>query len=228
MTDQNKPITFVEFLQKMTPFLSSDLKKEAHELIAIFQTLGVEKVSDISKPLFDQQKKLKSSANIMIKRIETFKGNATNNSEEPCEDSIETLINDFKKMTSPDIKKIAKKFDVNLSTQADVEAFACWLSTGVKPPTQEERIRNEIEPYLQRAIQIRDKNLDELTKESTDEILAIADEIRKKYNVAGLKVFIKGLGREAIGNTAVEIRKEIASILLQTANCRFKRSERNV
>ncbi len=224
MTQEKNTTSFLQYLQTVAPFLSSDMKKEALALVSLFEAFGVEKVADLSKPVLDMQKKIKNSADGFSKRVEAYFA-AKNSGQTPAE-TAETLADDFKNMTAENIKKIAKKFDVNLAAKTDADAFANWLRTGTKPPTPEERLKDEIAPYVAKAVQIRDANPRTLSEESTNAFLAIADEIKKIYKVDGLKAFIKGYGREPIGKTAAALRKEIAGYLAQTANYRFKVFER--
>ena len=87
MTQEKNTTSFLQYLQTVAPFLSSDMKKEALALVSLFEAFGVEKVADLSKPVLDMQKKIKNSADGFSKRVEAYFA-AKNSGQTPAETAI--------------------------------------------------------------------------------------------------------------------------------------------
>lgn len=220
MNGTDSKTTFLQLLQVLEQFLSSEMKKEFKALIDLMQTLHVDSIRDLSKQIVDFQNKIRKSPEGLSARIQDYL-NAKNDSRE-SEDSVESLTNDFKKLPSTGVKAIAKKFDLNLSTSKDAELFAEWLQTGTRPPTKEEQLKQDLDDYVKKTLQLRDRDHRNLSEETTSEMLQIAEDVFKKHKIAGLKEYMVGLGLDPQGKSKATLINQIKSHLGNLALSRFK------
>ena len=220
MNGTDSKTTFLQLLQVLEQFLSSEMKKEFKALIDLMQTLHVDSIRDLSKQIVDFQNKIRKSPEGLSARIQDYL-TAKNDSRESG-DSVESLTNDFKKLPSTGVKAIAKKFDLNLSTSKDAELFAEWLQTGIRPPTKEEQLKQDLDDYIKKTLQLRDRDHRNLSEETTSEMLQIAEDVFKKHKIAGLKEYMVGLGLDPQGKSKATLINQIKSHLGNLALSRFK------
>ncbi|MBP5623188.1 MAG: hypothetical protein J6X44_14370, partial [Thermoguttaceae bacterium] len=220
MNGTDSKTTFLQLLQVLEQFLSSEMKKEFKALIDLMQTLHVDSIRHLSKQIVDFQNKIRKSPEGLSARIQNYLG--AKNDSRGSEDSVESLTNDFKKLPSAGVKVIAKKYDLNLSTSKDAELFAEWLQTGTRPPTKEELLKQDLDDYIKKTLQLRDRDHRNLSEETTSEILQIAEDVFKKHKIAGLKEYMVGLGLDPQGKTKATLINQIKSHLGNLALSRFK------
>lgn len=220
MNETNSKTTFLQLLQVLEQFLSSEMKKEIKALIELMQALHVDNIKDLSKQIVDFQNKMRKSPEGLSARICDYL-NAKNDSKEP-EDSVESLTNDFKKLASAGVKSVAKNFDLNLSSSKDAELFAEWLRTGTRPPTKEELLKQNLGDSLEKTLLLRDKDSGNLSEETISEILQIAEDVFKKHKLAGLKEYMVGLGLDPQGKGKAALVNQIKSHLGNLALSRLK------
>lgn len=212
--------TFLQMLQTAEPFLAADMKNEIKALDELMQTLQVDNVKDLARQIIKFRDKIRKSPEGFVERVQEYQ-NAVANSQ-TSEETVETLTNDFKKLSATNIKAIAKKLDVNLSNSKDAEVFAYWLETGVKPPTAEELLKQELSSYIEATIKLRDQSLQDLKEDVADAILEIAENVHKKHKLVGLKEYMIGLGLGPQGKTKASLIKQLKSHLANLALSRFK------
>lgn len=216
----NQPQNLIQFLQTIAPYLNKDLLKEANALCELCQTFDVVNIKDLGKLILEWKKKEKKSPEGIASRVKAFI-QAQSKDEQPKE-TLEAITDDFKKLSATAVKTLGKTLSINLVDKNDVDIFVNWIQTGTKPPTAEEKLQQELQETVAQAIQLLDSNLIELSQESIDQILDIAESVSKKHKIIGLKQFIYGLHYEPIGKSKKAMLKDFSAQLHSEMLSRFK------
>lgn len=211
-------LSIIEQLEQLAPLCNAAVKKELSTLVAIMREVGAASVSELKKPIVDAVKTQRTSAAGFAKRIQSFL------ETQPNAEPVEALVADFRTLAATTVKSIAKKFDLNLASKEDADAFEKWLRTGVKPPTAEELIADEIDELALKAIELRDATHSALPNENIDGILEIAENVKKKHKTDGLRLFLKAFNLEPTGKSTASMIKDLKGYLQLLALDRYKRS----
>ena len=217
--------TFLEALQAFAPVLNAAAKKELDALVELFAMFRATSIAELKNALVKQRKAFAKTPEGFVARIADFQNGVAPDFGEP--DTVETLVADFRKATGPTVKTIAKKFDIELVDKNDADAFERWLKTGVKPPTLEERLQAEIEPEIQAALELRDQTRSELASETIDQILVVAERVKKTYKAPGLVLFMRGINATPTAKTPAALIKELHDFLKDVALNRQKAMQIN-
>ncbi len=210
-------LSIIDQIEQLASLCNTALKKELTSLVAIMREVGAATVAELKKPIADAVKAQRTSTAGFTKRVQARLDN------QPTAEAIETLVSDFKTLNATTVKGIAKKFELNITSKSDADSFEKWLRTGIKPPTQEELIANEIDELALKAIDMRDQSRSELKNETINEIMDIAEGIKKKHKVPGLRLFLAAFGLTPTGTTAQSMIKDIKGFLDALAIDRIKR-----
>ena len=221
MKEENSPL--LQALQGFAPALNAAAKKELDALVELFSTFRATSIAELKNALVKERKAFAKTPEGFVARIADFQNGVAPNFGAP--DSVETLVADFRKATGPTVKAIAKKFDVALVDKNDADAFERWLKTGVKPPTVEERLQAEIEPEIQAALELRDQTRRELTPETIDQIMLVAERVKTAHKIPGLALFMRGLDVVPTAKSAAALVKELRNFLEDYALNRFKATQ---
>ncbi|MBQ3333641.1 MAG: hypothetical protein IJG83_09500, partial [Thermoguttaceae bacterium] len=125
-------------------------------------------------------------------------------------------------MKAVEIKNLAKALGITLIDKNDQEYFRQWLRTGAIPPTAEERVRLEAEEYTARGLAVLNRTPNELSPDSIDELMAIADQVGKKLKITGLALFTEGLGFPAVKKSVPAVKKQLRQDIGNLALTRLK------
>ncbi len=189
--------SFFTALHALDPFLNPDGKKELNaldELLVLFPGRNLNQiVAEFKKYLKVRCK----SPEGFCDRIRNFLNSAPD-TDGSASETVESLTADFKTLTGPVVKALAKEYDLNLGSKNDFSAFEHWLRTGVKPPTAAELVEKELIALVQEAEAIRNENRDELSQDNVDRIVNMADRIKTKYKIDGLVLFMNKMGYNAL------------------------------
>lgn len=179
--------SFLRKILELEPWLDRTAKSELKalaELVNIFPQLSLnELVSELKK----YQKDRRLSPQGFCDRVHEWLA-LTNRDDLVAQE----LIRDFALLPAPTVKQIAKRFDLNVaSAKKDADLFANWLTLGIKPPNKEQLLRETLMSFAQDALRIRDETPDKLGLDAITAIMNIAQEVKKKFKLAGLKEFLR-------------------------------------
>ncbi len=201
----------LQFLQTLVPFLSSDMKKEVKALVDLFTAFQVTNAKDLAAPILDIQKKLRKSPEGIVARVKEYLAAKENNT--PTTESVEELASDYRKLSAASIKTVAKQLDLNLADKKDEQFFVNWLQTGVKPPTQEERLQQELQNDIDEVVKLHEEMELDLKTENIEKIINVAESVYKKYKLDGLKHLVRALHEEPVGKTKKAIVENLRGSL---------------
>lgn len=226
---EEKP-TLLQALQAFAPVLNAAAQKELgalEELLTTFQAPSFLELKTellkFQKTLQKERQKLAKTPEGFVARIADFQNGVSPDFGEP--DTVETLVADFGKASGPVVKAVAKKFAIALVDKKDADAFERWLKTGVKPPTVEERLQAEIAPEIQAALELRDQTRRELTPETIEQIILVAERVKTAFKTPGLALFMRGLDVVPTTKSAAAMIKELRRFLEEFALNRFKATQ---
>lgn len=216
---------FFAALQALIPCLSIDSKKELLALNDLFNLFPNRKLSEIVSEYKKYIKARRSTPEGFCDRVSDFLNQTV--PESGSADTIETLTADFKKLSAAPIKAIAKEFDINLSTKNDACFFENWLRSGIKPPTEAERIADELSILVRETVVLRDATPNDLPQENIERILDIANRIKVKNKMAGLVFYLNQLGYSVLPakKTGPALLKFLRQILEDLAIARQKSAQ---
>lgn len=220
MNDSN---SFVNAMIQLSPWLDNKSKKEMQALQKLYELYPNRSLSEIVSLIENLLKFRRLSPEGFADRVHYYLNNSWPN-DEPIENSA-ALISDFKKLNATSIKSIGKILKINIENKNDFEAFAHWLQTGVKPPDKDEKIRSELQAYAQKALQLRNLSIDELSAETIDSIIKIAKEVQQKFKCNGLKLFVEIMGYPPKQRSAKLVLTMLEQRLQDLAMARFKAKE---
>ena len=236
MTNLEQP-TLLRLVQNLEPFIASAIKRESEALQFLCDEFQVDTITDLKKKieqlLKDYNELIRNNNNSpeqFATRVLNYR-EAKNNSLVP-EEPIESLVDDFKNFTSPNIKKIGKILGVNLTKKGDAAAFSNWLETGIKPSESSVSTSGRTSPRKEfieasviEALNIRDQTTKELTEESSLAIMEIAESVYAKYKLVGLREFIIQFGMSSsTGKNKTELMAQLESALAEETIRRSKSS----
>lgn len=212
--------SFIESLRQLSPWLSTGAKNELAALEDLFTVFPGKPIKEVVKELKKYRKTQLLSASVMAERARAFRMNEGFDGG-PAEDE-QTLVGAFVAMKAAEIKNLAKALGITLIDKNDQEYFRQWLRTGALPPSAEERVRLAAEEYIARGRAILNRTPHELSPDSIDELMAIADQVGKKLKLAGLCLFAEGLGYPAVKKSVSAVKKELRQDLDNLALARLK------
>ena len=212
--------SFIESLWQLSPWLSTGAKNELAALEELFTVFPGKPIKEVVKELKKYRKTQLLSGGVMAERARALRANEGFDGG-PAEDE-QTLVGAFAAMKAAEIQKLAKALGITLIDKNDQEYFRQWLRTGAIPPTAEERVRLEAEEYTARGLAVLNRTLDELSQDSIDELMAIADQVGKKLKITGLALFTEGLGFPAVKKSVPAVKKQLRQDLDNLALARFK------
>lgn len=228
MKEEKSPL--LQAFQALTPVLNAAAQRELkalEELLTTFQAASLVELKTellkFKKTLQKERQKLAKTPEGFVARITDFQNGVVPEGGEP--DTVETLVADFGKASNTLVKAVAKKFDIALVDKKDVDAFERWLKTGVKPPTVEERLQAEIAPEIDAALELRDQTRRELTPETIEQIMLVAERVKTVHKVPGLTLFMRGVDVVPTAKTAAALIKELRNFLEDYALNRFKATQ---
>ncbi|MDO5582405.1 MAG: hypothetical protein Q4G69_14880 [Planctomycetia bacterium] len=183
-------ISFLKKIQELVPWLDRSAKEELkylNELQDLFPCLSLkELVGELKK----YQKARRLSPEGFCDRLREWLD------QSPRDLNLqEDLIRDFALLPAASVKKTATIFGLNLSSaKKDGPAFAEWLATGVKPPSAEDLIREELTEQAKNFIEIQNESMDYLNPSAIESLMLIAEQVKKNHKVAGLQLFLSLIG----------------------------------
>lgn len=218
-----KTTSLVEFLRAVAPAVNAKVGAEIAELEKLLTAFGATSIRELSGPILKERDKWRKSPEGFAARIADFLAAQDAGTEAP--ETVETLVADFAKATGTTVKAVAKKFGIELADKNDAPDFERWLRTGVKPPTLEEKLRDQIAPEIELALELRDQTRRELAPETIDQIVAVAERVKTAFKLPGLALFMRGIDCVPTSKTAAAAMKELRRLLEDFALNRTKATQ---
>ncbi len=223
MSLKDEKIALVEFLRLIAPAVDSNIRKEIVELEKLLTAFGATSIRELSGPILKERDKWRKSPEGFAARIADFL--AAQDAGTEAAETVETLVADFAKATGTTVKAVAKKFGIELADKSDAPDFERWLRTGVKPPTLEEKLRDQIAPEIDLALELRDQTRRELASATIDQMMVVAERVKTTFKLPGLALFMRGIDCVPTSKTAAAAIKELRLFLEDFALNRLKATQ---
>ena len=182
--------SFLKKIAELAPWLDRSAKDELAAIVELQNLFPGLTLKQLVAELKKYQKARRLSPEGFGERLRDWLESSPRDSDERA-----TLVRDFTLLKAENVKKIAKEFDLNVASgKKDVAAFETWLTTGIKPPSAEELLREELSEQARRILEIRDEVPEQLTQAAIESIMTIVEQIKKKYKTVGFREFLRLVG----------------------------------
>ncbi len=186
----NDSDSFLIKITELAPWLDRRAKDELAAMLELKNLFPALTLKQLVAELIKYQKARRMSPEGFCERLRDWLASSTRASGESA-----ALVRDFASLKAENVKKIAKEFDLNVTSgKKDAAAFESWLATGIKPPSALELYRTELAELARAALAIRDEVPGSLAQPAIESIMTMAEQVKKKYKLEGFREFLRLVG----------------------------------
>lgn len=179
--------SFVKKILEWEPWLDRSAKSELKALAELLNLFPQLSLNELVAELKKYQKARRLSPEGFCDRVQEY---LAVQDRDPA--VSEQLVRDFAQLAAATVKVVARRFDLNVSSaKNDAGLFETWLIQGIKPPTKEVLYREKLIALAQEVLHMRDEIPGQLERDTINSIMDIAEDVKKKYKLAGLREFLR-------------------------------------